>query len=300
MNKIFSLIVLAVVAAVISIGAWIFYMNSATSNNPAPISRVFYLCDNGKTIAASYFKGLKAAQLQPGQPPVPTGSVFLILSDARQVNLKQTISGSGIRYANSDESFIFWSKGNGAFILENNVQTYAGCIALASGAGGLDKAYANSSKGFSIRYPNGYTVKESYKYQEFGPGKDILGIKFIIPKTMADGTNLSSFDTGVSVEEIPNVQDCKAGLFIDQPSAITSADDNGVSYSVAEGNGAGAGNFYEEKVWAIPGTSPCMAVRYFIHSSNIGNYPTGTVKEFDRQALLNQLDKIRQSVIINQ
>ena len=42
------------------------------------------------------------------------------------------------------------------------------------------------------------------------------------------------------------------------------------------------------------------AVRYFIHSSNIGNYPEGAVREFDRQALLNQFDQIRRSLILGQ
>lgn len=54
--------------------------------------------------------------------------VKLILSDGRKITLPQTISGSGARYANADETFIFWNKGNGAFIEENEFTTYKDCL----------------------------------------------------------------------------------------------------------------------------------------------------------------------------
>jgi membrane-bound inhibitor of C-type lysozyme len=37
------------------------------------------------------------------------------------------VSGSGARYANSNESFVFWNKGNTAFIEENGKTTYSNC-----------------------------------------------------------------------------------------------------------------------------------------------------------------------------
>lgn len=61
--------------------------------------------------------------------PVLLGSVEIILSDGRNFNLPQTISASGIRYANDDESLIFWSKGENAFILEGDEGIYKNCFA---------------------------------------------------------------------------------------------------------------------------------------------------------------------------
>lgn len=126
-------IILAVI--IIVAGAWIWYnQNYQTSqkengqNQNELINKVSYKCDSGKTINASYYKGVPAPQPQPGEMPIPTGSVALILSDGRQMTLPQTISASGIRYTNADESLIFWSKGEIAFIMENNQQTYAECI----------------------------------------------------------------------------------------------------------------------------------------------------------------------------
>ena len=160
----------------------------------------------------------------------------------------------------------------------------------------LSQLYSNSAKGFSIRYPSDFTVDDTYKYQELGPGKDISGVKFTIPLSMKTGTNLGS-DSYVSVEEISKTQTCTASLFLDQGLAHTLTDRN-IIYSVASSTGAGAGNRYEETVYATPITNGCLAIRYFIHYGVLENYPLGTVKQFDKQALLNQFDTIRHSLII--
>jgi hypothetical protein len=44
----------------------------------------------------------------------------------------------------------------------------------------------------------------------------------------------------------------------------------------------------------IPGYT-CTAVRYLVHSTNIGNYEPGAVREFDRPALIDLFDQIRRS-----
>ncbi|MDD5072062.1 MAG: MliC family protein, partial [Patescibacteria group bacterium] len=278
-------------------GLWYFYGQKAEIVLPAPINQVSYVCNEDKTIEATFYKGETIA-VAPGEMPIPSGSVKIALSDGRNFDLPQTISADGARYANSDESFVFWSKGNGALVLENNAEkSYIGCVIVARDPGGLAKVYSDGTVGFSIRYPADYSIDTSYKYQALGPGKDIYGVKFTIPENLTAGTNLSSFDTGISVEIIPAVQECNALLFSDGSINVQNFIDYGKEYSFLTTNGAAAGNFYEEEVWALPGTNPCIAVRYLIHSTNIGNYPEGTVTEFDRAGLKSQFDRIRQSLI---
>ena len=131
-----------------------------------------------------------------------------------------------------------------------------------------------------------------------GPGKDIAGVKFTIATSTAAGTNLGS-DTYVSVEQIPSAQTCSANLFFDASAPpAASITDAGTDYSVASSTGAGAGNRYEEWVYAIPGTSPCIAVRYFIHYGVLENYPAGTITQFDHAALVSQFDTIRRTLVI--
>ncbi|MBZ0228141.1 MAG: hypothetical protein K8F58_06775, partial [Bauldia sp.] len=81
-------------------------------------------------------------------------------------------------------------------------------------------------------------------------------------------------------------------------AAATTEDDT--EYSVASLTDAGAGNLYEETVYALAGTSPCLAVRTFIHSANIGNFDPGTVTEFDKAALTAESDAIRKTVVAGQ
>lgn len=72
-----------------------------------------YHCDGGRTIDANYYAGV----------------VALRLSDGRALTLAQTISASGARYADPEETFVFWSKGDGALVLENGVEKgYRGCV----------------------------------------------------------------------------------------------------------------------------------------------------------------------------
>ena len=51
-------------------------------------------------------------------------------ADGTTHTLQQTASGSGIRYANESQSFVFWSKGDGAFVEEgpSQTETYSNCM----------------------------------------------------------------------------------------------------------------------------------------------------------------------------
>lgn len=82
----------------------------------ATITSVTYDCDQKKTIQATYLNN----------------TVELDLSDGRSAMLMQGVSGSGIRYVNSDETLVFWSKGDTAFIEEKGVTTFKDCVTAAS------------------------------------------------------------------------------------------------------------------------------------------------------------------------
>lgn len=292
-----------VLIVIVFVGAGIWYANNRKNQNNSTsanaIIQASYICKGGKTMAVSFYKG-EQKLVEPGQPPIPSGSVKLVLSDGRNFNLPQTISADGSRYANSDESFIFWSKGSGALVLENNIEkSYIGCIVTAKDPGGLSKVYLDDMVGFSIRYPSDYAIDALYKYQALGPNKDIAGVKFTIPPASTSGTNLSQ-DSYLSIETIPAANNCKANLFLSYENGPEiNLLENGINYSIASSTDAGAGNRYEEVVYAASETNPCVAVRYFIHYGAIENY-LPDIKEFDKRILLRQFDEIRRTLVINQ
>ncbi len=254
------------------------------------ISQVHYQCDEEKTMDVALYAGAQSA--------TPTGSATVVLSDGRTLELAQTVSASGVRYANKDESFVFWDKGNGALVLEDNTEkSYLNCIRVADDDN-LPQVYASGQEGFSLRYPAHYIGDETYVYEQLGPNKEINGVKFSIDPAVAQGTNLSS-DSYVSVEQLPDTPACSATKFLDSVTASNLAEGTTV-YSYASSTGAAAGNRYEEQVFALPGTNPCVAVRYYIHYGAIENYPEGTVSEFNHDALVGQFDSIRKTLVIVQ
>ena len=90
-------------------------VGSSQAATPAPIKAVFD-CAGGSRITATFTGGAHP-------------SVALELSDGRRLTVPAGLSGSGARYANADESFVFWNKGDTAFIEERGKTTYDDCKA---------------------------------------------------------------------------------------------------------------------------------------------------------------------------
>jgi membrane-bound inhibitor of C-type lysozyme len=101
-----------IVIIIIVVAIWWFWPKGA--NEPTKIINATFNCADGKSITAQFVNGEKR-------------SVNLKLSDGRTISLPQAMSASGARYANADESFVFWNKGDTAFITEGEATTFADC-----------------------------------------------------------------------------------------------------------------------------------------------------------------------------
>lgn len=88
---------------------WERYCTAATPKS------AFFTCDGNKTITTTFY-------------PTDDAYVDLVLSDGRTFSVPKAISASGARYARADESFVFWNKGNSAFVTENGDTTFVNCI----------------------------------------------------------------------------------------------------------------------------------------------------------------------------
>ena len=94
----------------------------------APMSTVRYACQQNKTIVADFYDG--KSSVGPDGRPIAGGRVVVQLSDGRKFSLPQTVSASGVRYADSSETFVFWTKGDTAFVEEGSslTVTYRDCV----------------------------------------------------------------------------------------------------------------------------------------------------------------------------
>ena len=183
-------------------------------------------------------------------------------------------------------------------------QSYFVVLAVAVALAGCSKSatangwprYRDPHGNFSISYPPGWKIDAKHDHQALGPDKDIYGVAFTVAPERAAGTNLSD-DSYLAIETLPNAPRCVASLFLDNAAGPEMPENGktGIAWSVARGADAGAGNFYDETVYAALGSKPCIAIRYFVHSTNIGNYDPGTVKAFDEKALTATFDEMRNS-----
>lgn len=100
------------VLAAIAVG-YILFSNRDSSTAAEDQRVAVFTCNAAKSITATFYPEDDHVQLD--------------LSDGRELSLPRAMSASGARYANDSESFVFWNKGNTAFITENGSTTYENC-----------------------------------------------------------------------------------------------------------------------------------------------------------------------------
>ncbi|HEX3672953.1 MAG TPA: hypothetical protein VHU87_01645 [Rhizomicrobium sp.] len=150
--------------------------------------------------------------------------------------------------------------------------------------------YHDAHTGFAIAYPPHWSVNPHFRRDTSPP---VHGVSFTVAAARVTGTNLGA-DTKLIVEHVAGP--CNAARFLDAPQDLHSETDGARSYSVATENDAGAGNRYEETVYALTNGTTCFGIRYFIHYAAIENFEPGSVKAFDRDALIATFDRMRRSL----
>lgn len=187
----------------------------------------------------------------------------------------------------------------------------------------LPFAYVDAQNRFSINLPDApvnpnaslktkettFIVDTSYMYQ-LNPNTEIPGTRFTIPTSIATGTNLGS-DTFLSIEEYPTTStedktkatSCGADIFLDGNHAASLKNETirgaQITYSVATSSNAGAGNRYEETVFALKNKNgQCFAIRYLIHYSVFENYPAGSIRQFNMNEIVDYFDQMRRTVVL--
>ncbi len=145
--------------------------------------------------------------------------------------------------------------------------------------------YNNPKTGVSLTYPD-----------TFSPAVPVVGNYKTVPELTLqfidsinyDKTNLSEVYLFIS-----STSDAQVVATCTEPNQNAGGPEqvvgdeviNGYTFVHSTSEGAGAGNYYEQEIYRVVNKNVCHEIIFFIHSTNAGNYPPGTITEFDRDAL---------------
>ena len=179
-------------------------------------------------------------------------------------------------------------------------QLAAVLIIAAFGAAAAQPAwhtYSDAKGGFSISYPDGWTVNPDFVDRGYGFYKgdtdDVRGgIALKPPADLAPGTNLQSDQLALVVQTARPGDLCMAKSFLVDPSpdyvTQTTVDKPEVVRTVAE-----PGDRYGlEQVVLMAFKSPCIAVHYFVAYARPQPDDPHPAAQFDRKALFDLLGTI--------
>ena len=114
-NKVTKLSQIAAVALFVAVFVLAFQLGRSYQTEfilGEKIIHVKFVCEGKKAFMANFYDRM----------------VHLEFPREKHFYLPQTISASGARYANRDESFVFWNKGDMAFIQQNSTTTLDNCL----------------------------------------------------------------------------------------------------------------------------------------------------------------------------
>ncbi|MFA5098904.1 MAG: MliC family protein [Candidatus Paceibacterota bacterium] len=209
-------------------------------------------------------------------------NVDLVLSDGRKLSIPRAISGSGARYANADESFVFWNKGNTAFITENGKTTYQDCATNDSESNSAQNystaKYISDKYGFEISFPSNivpeYQFKQYYhlsnNWRAEASSESKGDVLFSIPVFRVDNGGVATgkpyplyFDAEVRIgassdpAEVANCYKPDPGY---ENQQITDVQINGVDFKKFDFGGAGMMQYLQGVSYRIVRDNACLTI----------------------------------------
>lgn len=155
-----------------------------------------------------------------------------------------------------------------------------------------DETYVDSKLSFSITHPTTATTSP-VDYSGYLPLTQTPLASFALPRSMFAGTNLDEAGVYIGASSSPEaITSCDSALPSSGETSLGTETINGADFAVFASSDAGAGNFYDSKIYRRIENGWCVEVIELLHSTNIANYTPGTVKEFDKTYYQTILDKI--------
>lgn len=168
-----------------------------------------------------------------------------------------------------------------------------------NGQSGQIQTY-KSTYGFAFDYPAADPIKEEPVQQGSDPymSQGIQLVRLDIPKTDYPNTNFNEAWLSAGIGLKMSETDCykylgNADAMVPMTATQTI---NGIKFHTATFSGAGAGNFYDTRLYRVYANSTCYEVSLNIHTSNIQNYdPASNIHEVNQIDVWSKLDAILQT-----
>lgn len=158
--------------------------------------------------------------------------------------------------------------------------------------------YTDPGGRFTLIYPDDF-AEIQYGGTQITKFPATLALQYIDTQQFTSTNLIEAYFLLGTSEEPGQVSSCTVPLNFDQPETeLGDVSINGIDFKKSQGGGVGAGNIYEQIYYRAVYGDTCYEVSYFVHYGNIGAYSPGTVTEFDRTALYQELDGILASLIL--
>lgn len=146
--------------------------------------------------------------------------------------------------------------------------------------------YTNQDPDFSFNYPADFNLDEGTRpsfegnWSSLSQATGTVYATLTLPRSFQPGTNFS--EATVSFAGSTNATTTCTDLPNDMQIKSEVVQIGGQEFIKVEVADAGAGNFYQTTVYRRLVSDTCLSIESTIHSTNIGVYDPGTVKEFDQ------------------
>lgn len=149
--------------------------------------------------------------------------------------------------------------------------------------------YQHDDPAFRISYPSIYSVIESYLSGGVGTLPAVVAVSS--PEEERTGTNLIESSVVVGISNDPGVTS-KCAEALEGETKLGSIPISGAPFDIFTSDGAAAGNLYQTIRYRTVKDGRCYEITLLMHSGNIGNYPAGEVREFEKATILERLKTI--------
>lgn len=160
--------------------------------------------------------------------------------------------------------------------------------------------YASPDKyGFSFKYPSDFgfsTDVQQVRTLAYIPVCDdgAVACAFITRDNYPD-TNFDAAGVSVTILKDKLTENaCRQidNLSIRDSGAPTTQTINGVNFAFADGGDAAAGHFSDDKIYRAFHDGSCYELHARVGSTDIDNYPPGTVQQFNQDEIWQQLQAV--------